>query len=128
MPSSALLKAHSLLEIHCFQLALKIGLNKKERLKPQKIAFDLTIYFLKPPKVYKTKKITETICYDRICNHIQNLTKGKVFFLMENMCDHVWKNIKKTLPKYCRLKLTVTKLNPPIPQLKKGASYTINDY
>ena len=128
MPLPAPLKAHSLLEIHSFQLALKIGLNKKERLKSQKIAFDLTIYFLKPPRVYKTKKITETVCYDQICTHIRRLTKGQVFSLMENMSYHVWKNIKGTLPRYCRLKLTATKINPPISQLKKGVSYTIHDH
>ena len=123
------LKIHSLLEINSFQLPLNIGLKQKERLKSQKIIFDLRIYFLKPPKVYKTHSLDDSVCYTHICDRIRNLTKGQTFVLIENLCHHVWKNIKTTLPRYCLLRLKVTKISPPsIPQAKKGISYTINGY
>ncbi len=119
---------HSVLEIKSLVLPVHLGQDKAEREKPQKVAFHITVGFPDPPKEEQTDKMEDSVCYFRLCEIIRkSVNKPKGFCLIEGLGGLVWKNLRKCLPQKALLKVSVHKIQAPVPFLKEGVSYTCGD-
>ena len=117
----------SVLEIKSLTLPVRLGQDKKERASPQEVVFHITIGFIEPLTEEKTDCLKDSVCYFAVCECVQKLVTQKPFCLIEHVAGEVLENLKNLLPKKTSLKVSVHKVNPPVPFLKGGVCYTTGD-
>ena len=120
---------HSFLEIKSLILPVHIGLSEEERCQLQDIAFHITIAFPEGGlRGERTDKLENSVCYFKICERIKQITSQNSFSLIEKLAFDIFTELKTLLSLPVCLRVCVHKINPPIPHLKGGVSYTCSDF
>lgn len=112
------------LELKQLELLVNLGLGEEERSVKQNVWINFSIMFEKLPNACLNDSIDETHCYFNITNKIKELCYGREFKLLEHLCHEIYNVIKKDTSE--KISVTVIK-NPPIFEVKGGASFTIGD-
>lgn len=115
---------HSFLSINGLELDLFIGCNPEERLYRQPVAIDVVLFFVNPPKGCISDAILDTVCYARCIEKIRDTATRKHFQLIEHLAYEIHSALSEELPKEVAVRISVTKLTPPLPEVKKGVSFT----
>ena len=118
---------YSFLEIKTLTLPVYIGRTDTERQKAQDVAFNITLGFTQTLADEQTDKLEHSICYFEICEQIKLLTSQNTFSLIEKLAFDTLTVLKKQLPNGVCVRVCVHKVNPPVPHLKGGVSYTCGD-
>ena len=107
-----------------------LGVGSQEILHAQEISINFVLHYNNPPQGCYNDNINDTICYDKLCSLILNISSSKNYRLIEHLAYNISENIKSSLisdyPSIVNnFKVEIIKLNPPIPQIKQGARFSI---
>jgi dihydroneopterin aldolase len=75
--------------IRQLRLQAWIGLYRHEKIAPQTIELDLEIALPAGTSVFKTRKVSDTIDYAVVVDHIRALLTEERFGLVENLAERV---------------------------------------
>tara|TARA_B100000282_G_scaffold279257_1_gene239486 strand:+ start:507 stop:926 length:420 start_codon:yes stop_codon:yes gene_type:complete len=87
-------------------LLISVGIHNFEKLKKQKVKFNLTI--TTDPNL--KSEIKSIVNYESIINDIKRITKKKHFDLLENLAENIFDEIFKN-KKIIKIKLRIEKLD-----------------
>ena len=87
-------------------LLISVGIHNFEKLKKQKVKFNLTI--TTDPNL--KSEIKSIVNYESIINDIKGITKKKHFDLLENLAENIFDEIFKN-KKIIKIKLRIEKLD-----------------
>ena len=87
-------------------LLISVGIHNFEKLKKQKVKFNLTI--TTDPNL--KSEIKSIVNYESIINDIKRVTKKKHFDLLENLAENIFDEIFKN-KKIIKIKLRIEKLD-----------------
>lgn len=123
----------SCLSINRLRLSVKIGHQPGERIKAQPLEVEIRFYFPTLPAACFDDD-GDFICYDEVCQAVQNLTKEKEFRLIEYLAMELHKTIRRNITKQgitrsdaIKIWLRLHKCVPPVPYMLDGASFTYTD-
>lgn len=115
------------LQISGLHLFVHLGTTESERIKKQEVKVDINIYLSGSPQVCFSDNINDAICYDQICQLISQTSQKKEFHLIEHLSYTLYQSLKEQVFANYKISLRLTKLSPPIENLKGGASFYISD-
>ena len=119
--------SHPELTIKGILLPLRLGCSAEERLNPQPVEIDLTIRFETPPRGMVTDRLEDTVCYDAMVGAIKEVTSDREFSLIEHVANEILISLRRIVEAEHELKVTVRKVSPPVPEITKGAEFTVGD-
>ena len=114
---------NSILKISNYELLVHLGVSKNEKEKKQKVLLSIEVYFATLPKASITDNIKDTICYNGICDGLEDFN-GKTFNTIEGFAHKVF-TFLNNISKPNHLKLQVDKF-PDIKNLKGSVSFSID--
>lgn len=120
----------SKLRINDFRLWLHLGCSKEERFHPQAVSIDVEIIFQDELIATKNDNLKEVFCYKNCVEMIQKNLQNLSFNLIEHLSYKIYEIVQNLLIeknyKKFDLKVIVTKLSPPIPNLYGSVSFSYN--
>ena len=84
--------------------------------------------FLQPPKACKTDNIADTICYGQIAEKIIKYCDNKEFHLIEFLGQEIFSLLRVYLDEAVKIKVSITKLNPPIVGIAASVCFEYADF
>ena len=119
--------SHPELTIRGILLPVRLGCSADERLNPQPVEIDVTIRFETPPRGMVTDRLDDTVCYDGLVSAIKQVVTDREFSLVEYLANEILTSLRNVVESEHRLRVTVRKVSPPIPEITKGAEFTVSD-
>ena len=119
--------SHPELTIRGVLLPIRLGCSADERLNPQPVEIDLTIRFETPPRGMVTDRLEDTVSYDALVNAIKEVVSDRDFLLIEHLANEILTSLRSIVGSEHQLRVTVRKVSPPIPEITKGAEFTVGD-
>ena len=119
--------SHPELTIRGISLPIRLGWSAEERLKPQPVEIDVAIRFGTPPRGMVTDRLEDTICYGSLVDAIKEAVSDREFSLVEHLTNEIFTALKRIVESRHELRVTVRKVSPPIPEITKGAEFTVAD-
>ena len=117
--------SHPELTIRGISLPVRLGCSADERLDPQPVEIDLTIRFETPPRGMVTDRLEDTVCYDGLVSAIKQVVTNREFSLVEYLAKEIFDSLRDIVESEHELRVTVRKVSPPIPEITKGAEFTV---
>lgn len=118
----------SSLSLNQLREKVRLGWSEQERQIPQFVLFDVKVRFVSVPEGSKNDRLEDTICYAQLSDAIHALCQKTEFRLIEKLGRDTYLALKTLLPDSTPLWIRITKENPPIPHLEKGASFCFGDW
>jgi len=115
------------LTIRGLLLSVRLGCSEEERGRPQPVEIDVSVRFATPPRGMVTDKLEDTVCYSVLVGAIKEVVAGREFSLVEHLGGEIFGAIRRIVDPPHRLRVTVLKVSPPIPELTRGAEFTVSD-
>jgi len=115
------------LEVPAIRLDVRLGCEAAERAVPQGVEIALRIRFADLPAACWTDELADTVCYAELAAALREHCAPREFRLVERLALELAGVVRARLPEGARLTLTVVKLAPPVPELVRGVSFTIDD-
>lgn len=110
------------------RLRARVGNTVAERSKPQAIELSLAISFRRKPSACTSDMLEETVCYDNLVQVARKRCGLQTYKLIECLCFDLFCDIKRLLPRGVLLWVSITKVRPPVPELRNGVSFAIGDW
>lgn len=114
------------LTIRGILLSVRLGCSEDERKSPQPVEVDVSIRFESPPRGVVTDRLEDTVCYSLLVSAIKEVVTGREFSLVEHLAGEIFGALRGIVASPHRLRVTVLKVSPPIPELTRGAEFTIS--
>ena len=118
--------SHPELTIRGILLPIRLGCSADERLDPQPVEIDLTIRFETPPRGMVTDRLEDTVSYDALVRVIKEVASDREFSLIEHLANEILTSLRSVVGSEHQLRVTVRKISPPIPEITKGAEFTVD--
>ena len=119
--------SHPELIIRGISLPIRLGCSADERLDPQPVEIDITIRFRTPPRGMVTDRLEDTVGYDVLVGAIKEVAWDREFSLIEHLANEILTSLRGIVESKHELRVTVRKVSPPIPEITKGAEFTIGN-
>ncbi len=119
--------SHPELTIRGILLPIRLGFSADERRDPQPVEIDLAIRFQTPPRGMVTDRLEDTVSYDALVNAIKDVISDREFSLVEHLANELFTSLRGLVESGDELRVTVRKVAPPIPEITKGAEFTVGD-
>ena len=117
--------SHTELTIRGISLPIRLGCSADERLNSQPVEIDLTIRFETPPRGMVTDRLEDTVCYDALVGAIKEAVSDREFSLIEHLANEILTSLRRIVESEHKLRVTVRKISPPVPEITKGAEFTV---
>lgn len=115
------------LDVPAIRLEVHLGCEAPERAVPQGVEVALRIRFADLPAACWTDELADTVCYAELATLLREHCASREFKLVERLALELAGVVRAKLPESARLTLSVVKLAPPVPELVRGVSFTIDD-
>jgi dihydroneopterin aldolase len=119
--------SHPELIVRGILLPIRLGCSADERLDPQPVEIDLTIRFRTPPRGMVTDRLEDTVSYKALVEAIKEVASDREFSLIEHLANEILTSLRRIVESEYELRVTVRKVSPPIPEITKGAAFTVGD-
>lgn len=119
--------SHPELKVRGILLPIRLGRSEEERLNPQQVEIDVTIRFETPPRGMVTDRLEDTVCYDALVSAIKEVVANREFSLIEYLANEILTSLRSVVESEHELRVTVRKVSPPVPEITKGAEFTVGD-
>lgn len=123
----------SCLTIDRLALAIRIGLEREERLAPQAIEVDLRFYFQRPVEGCHDDD-GAFLCYGQVHELLTRMTREREYRLIEFLTLELYRAVRtliaEAMPQEAeqiKLWLKVRKCRPPVAGLEGGAGFVYTD-
>lgn len=104
-----MIKAITSLSLNGLQLPVLLGVYPKEQLKKQLVIVDAKISFQAPPNGCFSDCLAETVCYDKLINHLKEALEDKKYQLIECLTRELGELIKGFFGEGVKISVKVTK-------------------
>ena len=74
-----------------------------------------------------TDRLEDTVCYDTLVCAIKEVVSAREFSLVEHLANEIFTSLRNVVESEHQLQVTVRKVSPPIPEITKGAEFTVSD-
>lgn len=111
--------------IHGLALHAYVGLYEEEKRTGNDFLVDLSYSAPYEAAAY-SDHIADAVNYGEMCRLVEEVFRENDCNLLERIAQLTVDTLKANYPQVRELSLTVTKLNPPVPQTVKGISITVN--
>jgi 7,8-dihydroneopterin aldolase/epimerase/oxygenase len=118
----------SSLKLNELIVQIKLGISEQEREVPQNVHIGIELKFNTPPKACITDNIEDTVCYSKIAKKIIGTCQDKEYQLIEFLCQEVFSLIRSDLESSTKIKISITKLNPPIVGIATSVNFEYSDF
>jgi dihydroneopterin aldolase len=115
------------LTIRGISLPIRLGCSADERRNPQPVEIEVSIRFDGPPPGVVTDRLEDTVCYAVLVDAIKGTVADREFSLIEHLASEIFNSLRRMVESRHRLRVTVLKVAPPIPEVTKGAKFTVGD-
>lgn len=115
------------LTIRGIRLSVRLGCPADERREPQPVEIDISIRFDPPPRAMVTDRLEDTVCYSVLVDAIKKVVADREFSLIEHLASEIFNSLRRIVGPPHRLRVSVLKVSPPIPELTRGAKFTVGD-
>jgi dihydroneopterin aldolase len=119
--------SHPELTIRGVLLPVRLGCSAEERLDPQPVEIDVTVRFEAPPRGMITDRLEDTVSFDALVQTIKEVVLDREFSLIEHLANEIFTSLRSVVGPDHELRITVRKVSPPIPEITKGADFTMGD-
>jgi len=119
--------SHPELTIRGVLLPIRLGCSAEERLDPQPVEIDVTVRFEAPPRGMITDRLEDTVSFDALVQTIKEVVLDREFSLIEHLANEIFTSLRSVVGPDHELRITVRKVSPPIPEITKGAEFTVGD-
>ena len=119
--------SHPELTIRGVLLPIRLGCSAEERLDPQPVEIDVTVRFEAPPRGMITDCLEDTVSFDALVQTIKEVVLNREFSLIEHLANEIFTALRSVVGPDHELRITVRKVSPPIPEITKGAEFTVGD-
>jgi len=124
-PMRSSLAPRASLGFECAYLEVRLGWGAEERARPQRVALAVSIEFAEPPLACGSDDLTDTVCYADLIDRARQLAASRDFRLIEHLAALLATELRRPLPAGARMRIRVTKLNPPVEDLDGGVHFTL---
>ncbi len=118
----------SQLEFRGARLRVRLGCSEEERAHPQDVDLDLALRFPAPPQACETDALKDTVCYADLIDAARAHCREREYRLLEKLAAELLARLRLEVPTEVELWLRVTKLYPPVPELRGGVSFSLGDW
>lgn len=105
-----------------------LGCGEEEKHHPQLVSITLLFAFAQPPLGVKTDQLSDTVCYLKTVEAIQQFVENNRFNLIEHLAGSIHHQVctlvAATNTSLTSLKVTICKVAPPVPGIHGGVSFT----
>lgn len=115
------------LTVNDLSLKVSLGVTPAEQKIPQEVLVSFKLYYPKLPDGCATDMITDTICYDELCQLIKKFVANKSFKLVEAVCLEIFKEMQQFIDNKAKIWLKLVKVAPPVENLRGGVSFEYGD-
>lgn len=124
------LPMQSQLNIPIIEDHVHLGCTAEERRFQHRVHYGVEIAFSNIPQACTTDLLDKTPCYAEISAVLAQVSKEKHYATIEHLAQTGFSALQKYLKafddlKTRELKFTVHKLNPPVPMIKGGSIFTL---
>jgi dihydroneopterin aldolase len=109
------------------ELDVRLGCEPEERGRPQRVELDATLRFRVAPAGCRSDRLEDTVCYAELAGIARERAAAREYRLVEHLGHELYGAIRRRVPDSTRLTLVVRKVAPPIPGLRGGVSFTIEE-
>ncbi len=74
-----------------------------------------------------TDRLEDTVSYDALVDAIKAVVSDREFSLVEHLANEIFISLRSLVESGDELRVTVRKVSPPIPEITKGAEFTVGD-
>ena len=74
-----------------------------------------------------TDRLEDTVSYDDLVRVIKEVASDRGFSLIEHLANEIFTSLRSVVGLEHGLRVTVRKVSPPIPEITKGAEFTVSD-
>jgi len=120
------LPGRSLLEFRDARLHVCLGVGDAERAAPQEVALGVEIAFAAPPAACRSDRLDDTVCYAELIATARAIVAERSFRTVEHLAHELAHAFRKRVPAEHGLRVTVTKLRPPVANLPGGVSFSLD--
>ncbi|MBS0235879.1 MAG: dihydroneopterin aldolase [Proteobacteria bacterium] len=112
---------------------VRLGCTPEERAYVQPISVQITLHMQNTPPGCNSDLLEETYCYQAMIERVELALKDRQFNLVEHLGMTIWEWVRLYIDEAAiddcgaALEVSVTKLNPPIPNLNGGVTFTYKD-
>lgn len=114
------------LQIKALELHVNLGWPEEERQKKQPVWLDIDIQFSTPPKACQSDELSDSFCYDELCQKIHAFVETKHFHLVEYLAAEIYNHLKPNLPTKSGLTIRLLK-HPKVVGLTEGVCFVYGD-
>lgn len=115
------------LQMKDLELMVHLGCLPDERVHAQLVRLSVDITFSHPPMACGSDELEHTVCYAKMAEVVTDVSSQKEFKTVEHLAFECFHSVKKTVPRNVILALEICKVNPPVPHLRGGVVYRIED-
>jgi dihydroneopterin aldolase len=115
----------SVLEFKDARLGVHLGVGVEERAERQDVALGVRIRFAEPPQACATDRLEGTVCYAALIDAARALVLERSFHTLEHLAHELAGCVRERVPPTCSVRLTVTKLKPPVADLPSGVRFSL---
>ncbi len=109
------------------ELEVHLGCEPEERALPQPVEVCLRLAFAKPPEACRSDRLEDTVCYAEAVERIRRAASGREFSTLEHLAERIRAGLREQVPDPVSIRLRVTKLRPPVPGLRRGVCFALDD-
>ncbi len=113
------------LTIQSLRIWVHLGCTDAEREHPQPVDIDIAIYFPSPPLGCRSDELKDTICYAHIVDIVKKILEPSSFKLVEHLAQAIINALRRVIAADHKIKVTITKLKPPIAQVHSGIRFEL---
>jgi 7,8-dihydroneopterin aldolase/epimerase/oxygenase len=115
----------SMLEFRDARLRVHLGVGAEERADRQDVALGVKIRFAEPPRACLTDRLEGTVCYAELIDAARAIVLERSFHTLEHLAHTLAGCVRERVPPAAAVRLTVTKLNPPVADLPGGVRFSL---
>jgi len=116
----------SVLEFDDARLRVHLGVGAAERAELQDVALGVAIQFAELPRACRSDRLEDTVCYAELIDAARATVLGRSFFTLERLAHELAGCARKYVPGDAALRITVTKLSPPVVGLPGGVRFSLD--
>lgn len=112
------------LSVREYSIGVHLGCTAHEREKPQEVRVSLTLRFQTLPMACESDRLSDTVCYAKLCEIVRDASEQKHFETVEHLGWRIHEALKG-LPSARVCRVVIHKVRPPIEDLRGGVRFEL---
>lgn len=116
------------IEVDRLRVDMHLGCTEEEQATKQPVEISLRLYPQTPPHGCESDQITDTVCYDELCQALYQFCESNTLHLIEHLTTELFRIARSLIADdTTRLWIKVVKCNAPVKGLKGHTAFVYSD-